>query len=158
MDHDGLWRFVGKPEHRIWGWLQISEIIKLGEGGSGVVTERPWLSDHPHTRPGWSTKNTLYVASENLTLGSRALSIRGYGALEKGHRLSGARDKVSTWRVPDWLNPKQGGSGMTYHPSHCWSDDGTVQSAARGQEFVAQPRDIDEVTEWLTALMEDNLT
>jgi hypothetical protein len=29
VEHDGRWRFVGNPEHRVWGWLQIAEIIEL---------------------------------------------------------------------------------------------------------------------------------
>jgi Nucleotide modification associated domain 3 len=47
VENVGRWQFVGKPEHRIWGWLQIADIIELGADGSHAVEERPWLSDHP---------------------------------------------------------------------------------------------------------------
>ena len=42
---------------------------------------------------------------------------------------------------------------MTYHPLPRWEEDGTVQSAARGQEFVAVPRDDGIAIEWLTAVL-----
>ena len=155
--HDGGWKFTGRPEHRVWGWLQIGEIIELGVDGSHAMTERPWLSDHPHTRAGWSPQNVLYVATEELTLGSRDLLLPGSGVLKIGYRLSETGAKISTWRVPDWLNPRRGGSGMTYHPPHRWGADGTVRSAARGQEFVALAQNDGNATAWLTALLEETL-
>jgi len=157
VEHDGRWRFVGNPEHRVWGWLQIAEIIVLGVDGSHALAERPWLRDHPHTRAGWSAQNVLYVATEELTLGSRVLPLPGSGALKTGYRLSEPGAKVSTWRAPDWLNPRRGGSGMTFHPLHRWGEDGTVQSAAPGQEFVAVPQKDGDAVEWLTALLEETL-
>jgi Nucleotide modification associated domain 3 len=157
VQHDGRWRYVGKPEHRVWGWLHVAEIIELGVDGSHAVTKRPWLSDHPHTRAGWSAQNVLYVASEEFTLGSRVLPLPGSGTLKTGYRLSEAGATVSTWRTPDWLNPRRGGSGMTYHPPPRWGEDGTVRSAARGQEFVAAPQDEGNASEWLIALLEETL-
>ena len=155
VQHDGRWKFTGRPEHRIWGWLQIGEIIDLGADASHVLIDRPWLSDHPHARPGWSKQNVLYVASQQLSLGSRALTLPGSGVLKTGYRLSANETKPSTWRVPDWLNPEFNGSGMTYHPAHRWGQDGTVQSAARGQEFVTE-RPIDEnAVKWLTEILEE---
>ncbi len=91
--HDGRWRFVGRPEHRVWGWLQIAEIIELGVDGTHAVTARPWLKAHPHARAGWCAQNVLYVASEELTLGSRALSMPGSGVLRTGHRLTARRSQ-----------------------------------------------------------------
>jgi hypothetical protein len=158
VEHDGRWKFVGETEHRVWGWLQIGEIIELGTDGSHALAERPWLNNHPHTRAGWTVRNVLYVACEELTLGSRTLALPGSAALKTGYRLSEAGAKTSTWRVPDWLNPRRGGSGMTYHPPHRWADDGTVQCAARGQEFVALPQNGGDAVAWLTALMEETLT
>jgi Nucleotide modification associated domain 3 len=157
VEHVGRWRFVGKPEHRVWGWLQVADIIELGADGSHAVEERPWLSDHPHARAGWDAQNVLYIASERLTLGSRTLPLLGSGTLMTGYRLSEAGAKTSTWRVPDWLNPRRGGSSMTYHPLHRWGEDGTVQSAARGQEFVAEPPKDGHAVEWVEALLHEIL-
>lgn len=157
VQYDGRWKFVGKPEHRIWGWLQVAETIDLGPDGSRAVSERPWLSDHPHARPGWGSQNFLYLASEALILDSQTLSLPGSGCLRSGYRLSHGSIRPSTWRVPDWLNPKRGGSGMTFHPLSRWENDGTVRSAARGQEFVATPRPQESVFEWINALLHETL-
>jgi putative DNA base modification enzyme with NMAD domain len=158
VKHEGRWKFVGKPEHRVWGWLQIGEMIELGADGSHALAERPWLNNHPHTRAGWTAQNVLYVACEKLILGSCVVPLPGSGALKVGYRLSDGGAKTSTWRVPDWLNPRRGGSGMTYHPPQRWGEDGTVQAAARGQEFVALPPNDGKAVAWLTALMEETLT
>jgi hypothetical protein len=155
--YDGRWRFVGTPEHRAWGWLQIAETLDLGIDGSHAVVERPWLHDHPHTRAGWFAQNALYIASEELRLPAFRLALPVAGVLKTGHRLTAAGAKPSTWRVPDWLNPRRGGSGMTYHPLYRWGEDGTVRCAPRGQEFVAVPHDDGIALEWLSALLEETL-
>lgn len=152
--YDGRWRFVGTPEHRIWGWLQIGE---MGSDGSHAVADRPWLHDHPHARAGWFSQNALYVATEELRLNARGLALPGSGGLRTGYRLTDAGATSSLWRVPDWLNPLRGGSGMTYHPRHRWGEDGTVRSAARGQEFVAVPRDDGVAAKWLSALLKETV-
>jgi hypothetical protein len=148
-ENHGRWRFVGKPEHRIWGWLQVAEIVDLGGDGSHAVIERPWLRDHPHARAGWGTTNVLYIGRQELTLDP---SMPGYGVLDAGWRLTRPGARVSTWNVPDWLNPLHGGSGMSYHPSHRWSDD-TVRAAARGQEFVAVVPEDGKAIVWLRAMI-----
>jgi len=56
--------------------------------------------------------------------------------------------------VPDWLNPKRGGVGMTYHPLSRWNDDGTVIAASRGQEFVADIAGRRDAIDWLRRLFE----
>jgi hypothetical protein len=157
VKNSGRWQFTGTPEHRIWGWLQVAEIIDLGPDGSHAVRQRPWLSDHPHARPGWGTQNVLYVASDALVLHGQTISLPGAGCLRTGYRLSHGSNRPSTWRVPDWLNPKRGGSGMTFHPLERWGDDGTVRSAARGQEFVCAPLPHKGVTEWVSALLHETL-
>jgi hypothetical protein len=154
-EYVGHWQFTGKPEHRIWGWLQIGDIIELGIDGSHIVDKLPWLCDHPHARAGWNAQNVLYVASERLSLSSNQLPLPGYGILKSGYRLSEAGATPSTWRVPDWLNPRRGGSGMTYHPPHRWGEDGTLRSAARGQEFVTELAEGGSAFEWLAAILRE---
>lgn len=118
---------------------------------------RPWLKDHPHTRPGWDDTNCLYVAANELTLGGQPLPLPGCGILNPGYRLTLAGANPSMWRVPDWLHPLRGGSGMTYHPGTRWNADGTVRAAARGQEFVADIKDDTQAIGWLTALFAGSL-
>lgn len=162
VENDGGWRFVGTPEHRIWGWLQIGEIVPLGPNGSRdgshVVATYSWLKDHPHARPGQEKKNALYIASDNLILPTAKSSLPGSGILKRGYRLTASGANVSTWRVPGWLHPP-GGVGMTYHGPHRWNDDGTVSTVGRGQEFVATiPEDKEAAAvEWIVAVLNDQI-
>ncbi len=148
-----VWRFTGKRQHRIWGWLQIGEIIELGADGSKALSTHPWLKDHPHARSGWTNSNVLYIASDQLVVGGQVLARKGYGTLSKGVLLSAHEIRPSIWTVPDWLHPLKGGCGMSYNPSNRWLDDGTVQVAARGQEFVSRPQHIRELVEWLRQII-----
>lgn len=157
VDYNGSWKFVERPEHRIWGWLQVAEILELGPDGSHALPERPWLSNHPHARSGWGKRNVLYIASDKLVVNRQTLSLPGSGCLRTGYRLSHGNMRPSLWRVPDWLNPKQGGSGMTFHSLDRWEKEGTVRSAARGQEFVAAPPQQESVFEWINGLLHEAL-
>ncbi|MEO7994503.1 MAG: hypothetical protein ABI743_08890, partial [bacterium] len=63
-----------------------------------------------------------------------------------------------SWWVPDWLNPKRGGVGMTYHANpDRWSSDGTVRTVGRGQEFVADIGDRADAREWIADLLTKHL-
>ena len=153
---DGGWKFAGRPEHRIWGWLQVGEVVELGADGAHAVRTRPWLREHPHARAGWPAQNVLYVACAELALGAYAGRRAGCGVLRRGYRLSEAGGNPSTWRTPEWLHPRRGGSGMSYHPAARWGADGTVRSAARGQEFVAEPQDERDALAWVHAIIEES--
>jgi hypothetical protein len=56
--------------------------------------------------------------------------------------------------VPNWLTPKRGGTGMTFHKPAAFGDDGSLQSAARGQEFVADASGRADASAWLRELIE----
>lgn len=149
----GQHRFVGGRKHMLFGWLQVGEVILLGRDGRHVLRTKPWLEGHPHVSEGWSDNNTLYVASENLSLGSDELSLSGFGVFPQGRDMTDPlSEKPSVWSVPDWINPRKGGVGMTFHrdPQN-WSDR-TVRSAGRGQEFVADITHRVDAIEWLVQL------
>lgn len=149
------WRFTGPREHRLFGWLQVAEVIHLGGDGSEAASRYPWLHEHPHVRSGWSDTNTLYIAADHLTLGGYSTASPGSGLFQTGHRLTAEGSKLpSNWRTPDWLNPKRGGVGMTYHPDERWSEEGTVRTAARGQEFVTDITDRTDALVWLRLLFD----
>jgi hypothetical protein len=131
-EHKSRWVFVGPREHRLFGWLQIDEIIHLGADGTRALQERPWLEHHPHVRAGWGSQNTLYVAAERLNLEEKELGLPGWGVFPTGLRLTAVGRNPSCWTVPDWLNPIRGGVGMSFHPSSSWSTDDTLQCAGRG--------------------------
>jgi hypothetical protein len=146
----GKWTYVGTAEHRIFGWLHIGEIVALGPDGRHALQQYRWLDHHPHVRDGWGANNTLYIASERFSLQSRDLP--GCGVFEKGRRLTRiGSPRPSEWVPPAWLNPKSGGTGMTFHPLERWTADG-VRTAACGQEFVADVGSRSDAAAWLGEL------
>ena len=42
---------------------------------------------------------------------------------------------------------------MKYHPAERWNPDGTLRSAARGQEFVADIGERQDAVEWLLRVL-----
>lgn len=149
------WHFTGAPEHRIFGWLQVGEVLAVGKDPEPVLARYPWLVSHPHVARGWPQNNTVYIAREALELPGTRARLPGFGLMRSGIRLTSAVTKrPSTWSVPTWLNPRRGGVGMTYHPSHRWSPGNEVRSAARGQEFIAAAGNRADALVWLTEILE----
>jgi hypothetical protein len=132
------WHYVGPRQHLMFGWLQVEDVLDLGRDGSHALTRYPWLAQHPHARPGWTTNNAIFVAREFLSIGDG--TIPGYGVLRRPIVLSAEGATMpSLWDVAASLDPTCGGVGMTYHPRKRWLGNGRVLAAARGQEFVADP-------------------
>jgi len=155
LDVSGRWRFVGACEHRIFGWLQVGEVLPMLPDPEAACAIRPWLTGHPHASAGWSKNNTIYVASPRLVLDGLRTKFPGFGTLTYGRRLTGERaEAVTEWHIPSWLDPTQGGTGMTYHPPARWLGEGVVRAAARGQEFVADVGDRRVTRKWLLQLLE----
>lgn len=145
------WRYRGPRRHVIFGWLQIDAIVDLGSDGSHALARYPWLVQHPHARPGWTSKNAIFLAREALTIGDGI--IPGYGVFSRPIMLTmESAANPSTWSVPSWLDPSCGGVGMTYNPLNRWLGNGRVTVAARGQEFVADAGDRVDARDWLLSL------
>lgn len=147
--------------HVIFGWLQIGGIIDVTLlGVANVLSQYPWLKDHPHVNStGSSTgKNVIYIATENLTLPSGEKTGRpgsgvfadGIGATAGGINYSHNRilthpnqKNRSVWRLPDGFapphatlthNPKVTKKGEIWLPSQF---QGCVMlKTIKGQEFV----------------------
>lgn len=150
----GIWSFAGRPEHRVFGWLQIAEVITVGEDPSPALKQYPWLRSHPHLAGIWSANNTVYLARERLALPGRDVDLPGFGVLGRGYRLTATgSSQPSLWEVPAWLDPLRGGTGMTYHPVERWNPDGTLRSAARGQEFVADIGERQDAVDWCLRIL-----
>ena len=150
------WTFSGPKEHRIFGWLQVGAVRQIGTDPCPVLTEFPWLEGHPHLEQGWDETNTIYVAREELRIDGISSHYPGWGLFNPGYRLTEKDSRLpSTWEVPLWLNPLCDGTGMSYNPAERWSGMGTLRSAARGQEFVADIGDGKDAINWLGQLFED---
>ena len=82
VDHDLRW--VGRPEHHIWGFLQVERVVSVdGEARAGGAEWR-WARKHPHWAFPPDPSNTLYVGAQRLSLPGR----RGRGLFQ--HQLSAA--------------------------------------------------------------------
>lgn len=144
------WYYVGPRQHLIFGWLQVEQALDLGPDGSNVLTQYPWLAQHPHARAGWTANNAIFIARKFLSIGD---AIPGYGILDRPITLTAeGATSPSLWNVPPWLDPTCGGVGMSYHPRNRWLGSGHVIAAARGQEFVADVGDRTDARQWLLSL------
>lgn len=158
--HQGTWRYVlGAPDiHSLFGWLQVGEVMDLDTRPKTPA----WLHDHPHVvhGPRIGDGNTLYVASDRLTINGTDVAMGGAGGFTRwseGLRLTAPNAATkSIWRMPKWMAPKVGGPALSYHadPERWSTIDGLphLKSVAKGQEFV---REVDSVAghRWLFQLI-----
>jgi hypothetical protein len=79
----GTWTYTGDSEHRWFGWLQVDEVLSVGQDPSRALHRYPWLRSHPDLAPGWPSNNTVYVAREKLTLPGTNADIPGSGDVRK---------------------------------------------------------------------------
>ncbi len=158
VERDFAWRFCGKPQHWIFGWLQVGDILRPARVED--TASYAWLSDHPHAQAAWisdpklGSLNAIYIAAESLTVSGVRSSKSGSGVFRQGHRLTAEGKTASIWTAPAWLNPKLDGVGMTYHgKDNRWSAEGLVSTTAPGQDFVAdiEPKR-QEAEQWLANL------
>ena len=151
------WRFVkdAPRQHILWGWLQIGEIHKVDELAKD---ELPWSRYHPHRHPSRDrySRNTLYVASGGLHLGSESIA-PGAGCFLKSHEqlvLTNPNGSgVTDWRLPRCFYPDNGKCPLTYHHNPDRWKHGEkytyLQSVGRGQEFVLDLDQYPDVMDWL---------
>ena len=149
------------PGHyRFFGWLQIGKIIHLGKDPSWYSEHKSISNSHPHTIGHWKENNTLYLASDKLN----AFGLKnyyGFGKFNASEYTNLSIDpsyKKSLWKCPDWLNPKLGGCGMTYHKDKKRWGKNSVEIVGRGQEFIAEPKKKDKCKKWLTNIFKDAYT
>jgi Nucleotide modification associated domain 3 len=124
--------------HRIFGYLEVDEVRRLGSRPSKSDSPKGFLRRHPHTIGQWNENNTLYLGA-----GAKASSAHSRLRLTK----PGAR--VSVWNVPAWLKVV----GATYHKNPArWVNDNELQVASRGQEFISDIGDQNVPKTWLRAV------
>lgn len=127
--------------HRIFGYLQVEEVMHLG--ASPTLADQPsgFEKRHPHTIGEWNPNNTIYLGPGAVTTSS-----------EKSLRLTRIGDRVSLWRVPSWLRK----AGLSYHGKQSrWSNDDTLQVVGRGQEFVSDITGNIEANVWLDKILSE---
>lgn len=153
---NGVWQYCGPRRHALFGWLHVEAVCDITDDGHSALQRFPWLQDHPHVRPGWTSANAVYVASERCILAGR--SFPGSGTFQRASQLTELGSRLpSTWAVPAWLDAAAGGVGMTYHPPERWLGQGRLKSAARGQEFVADITGRADAERWVADLLEAHI-
>jgi hypothetical protein len=126
---------TGDDHHRIFGYLQIDEILRLGPRPSMDDQPRGFTRRHPHTIGQWEANNTVYVGTgARATKASSTLRLSKPGAVK------------SQWVVPTWLAE----TGLSFHSDpDRWQRGNELRVVGRGQEFVAVVGDRAAPRAWL---------
>lgn len=138
----GLFRDYAAGEaahHRIFGYLEVEEIIPLACGAPRDLVELA----HPHAL-------AMHHRNDVIYRGSGALAARASDAL----RLTVPGGPATLWNRPDWLTR----GGLSYHDrAERWlrarNGQRLLQSVARGQEFVADIGKRRAPREWLARIL-----
>lgn len=158
-----VYRYVRKaPDlHVIFGWLQIEQRIPIAQ----YSLIPAWVLDHVHCRRPLLPSDkidSLYIATERLTLQDTSFDIPGAGIFPRYHPslcLTDQEPYVSRrmWHLPSWMFPADGRSALSYHKNPKYWDQRVdytlLKSAGRGQEFVLDCNDYPEAVEWLANLI-----
>jgi len=162
-DGCGGMRFVrGAPHlHAIFGWLQIGEVLAVGERHEEFRQRYPWLSQHPHMNSHFCPENTIYIASDRLRINGRDMGVAGGGMFDRfdDARCLTAMGETSRsfWGLPGWMLPA-GGPNLSGNPTLAkWTrkDDGSViLKSSRPQEAVMDCSGLlSELTDWVTGIL-----
>jgi hypothetical protein len=138
----GLYReeASGEPHHRIFGFLEVAEIIDLTTCADMRRAELAALG-HPHSL-GMHARNDVIYRGKGQTARSAPAALR----------LTVSGGPPSLWNRPEWLKC----GGLSYHDrADRWLDGGTLRSVARGQEFVADIGKRQAPREWLGRIIAD---
>lgn len=136
----GLYREeeTGEPHHRIFGFMEIAEIVRLTHCGEGRKAELAAL-EHPHALGMHARNDVIYVGPGQMA-----------GRASPELRLTVPEGPPSLWNRPGWL--KHG--GLSYHDrADRWLSRGRLRSVARGQEFVADIGRRHEPRDWLAGVI-----
>ena len=127
----------GDPHHRIFGYLEVGEVIDL----TGEVPDRLIEHGHPHALAMHASNDTIYSGpGEEARRASDAL------------RLTAAGASPSVWERPPWMAR----GGLSYHDrADRWLRGGRLKSVARGQEFVADIGRRKAPREWLARVLDE---
>jgi len=126
--------------HRIFGFLRVEEVRALGRRPHEGDGPEGFPRRHPHTIGEWNENNTIYLGQGTKTRKAH-----------QGLRLSKPGGPVSCWLVPPWLRT----IGLSYHRKPArWAGENELQVVGRGQEFVADIRDLAEPKAWLAAMID----
>ena len=126
--------------HRIFGYLMVEQVSNIGSNPRRQNQPRGFSRRHPHVLGEWNSNNTIYTGSARTAMSDAP-----------GLRLTQPNGPLTLWTVPSWLAQ----TGLSYHRnSERWRPDGTLQSVARGQEFVTDIAGNKEAGIWLQNILD----
>ncbi len=137
---DGTLQWVpgSKPEHVIWGYLEIGEMHRIASPEEAMFLST--YAKHPHIEDWQRPKNTLYIASQRRRLNAHQ---PGAGRFMYDPRLvlTAPGRTSSVWHLPREFADIAEHGGLSFHTDpRRWTalPDGSfeLQSVGRGQEFV----------------------
>ena len=114
------YKWKEESKHVIWGWLQIDEVLTIGnEVSADIKSKYPWAMCHPHfSHPQRGEKNTVYIAREKLSLNGDT-DLPGAGVFthfsEDLQLTDPEQKRRSVWKLPKWFYPDNGKKPLTYH-------------------------------------------
>ncbi|TBW57956.1 hypothetical protein EZI54_05755 [Marinobacter halodurans] len=163
IEADGGWRFdpTEPARHVIWGWLQVGAMHAVDTLAGDQLT---WARYHPHFRWQDDPVNTLYLASDALTLDDDPPVLPGAGWFERHRASLQLTDRRATrpgiWVLPRWFHPRDGQVPLTYHAKlERWQREThrvVLQAVARGQEFVLDTAHYPEALPWIRCIIHSN--
>ena len=161
-DPRGGWRYVrgARDVHQLYGWLQIDKILRVGSNVEAARERWPWLAGHPHVNGVWNSSNTIYTATNRLSLAEAPVDLPGGGCFQSDNETLVLTDPKartrSIWRLPSWFLPNNGTPRLTYHGNPTrWTRGGDwviLKTVAKGQEFVFDIAGSPQAFRWLARL------
>ena len=157
-DDTQVYRHVsGAPDqHVLFGWLQVER--RILEKQVSLIPD--WASDHPHCRNVKRDVDSVYIATNKLTIQKREIGVPGFGVFPRytpSLYLTDTGYSRSCWRLPRWFYPAKRKSSLSYHADLTrWNLEGNsvlLESVGRGQEFVLDCDDYPEAIDWLVELL-----
>ena len=160
---DGVytWARNVRPCHVIWGWLQIAEVLPIGN--SKPPSGYEWAAYHPHFDRGREPNNVVYVASRHLEIdGVETNGMPGAGVCTffstRQQLTASPVETTTTWNLPAWFHPTGNRTPLTYHAdARRWRRQGArtaLKTVSRGQEFILDCDEYPEAVAWVWDLLQ----
>ena len=143
----------------IFGWLQVGHILNVKRNQQKIPK---WASYHPHMVRQMDDNNTIYIASEKLSLNKyNGNEYPGAGIFKKfSHRLQLTDPdsaSCSIWKLPKWFYPVGRSSALSFHGDLSrWNPKQKyvcLRTVGRGQEFVLDCDDYPKIYQWLKKIL-----
>ena len=144
-------------QHILWGWLQADQVRKVDKIRHDE--EFRWASYHCHFSFPNDHRNTLYMATDELDLGTNSPKVPGAGVFSQYKEslvLTEPGRSTSEWRLPRWFYPEGDRAPLSCHPRDLWRHDENytyVQRRGPGQEFVLDLQEYPEAISWISSLL-----